>query len=76
MVWPILFVLCVLILALHWRRRNAVWGAATLGLVIGVVVAVIQPGFDWWTVGKAVVIATVIGAILEWAPRLISTPRP
>ena len=69
MVWWILVGIAVLILLLNFRTKNAIWGTATLGLLIGLIVTVIRPGFDWWTVGKAVVIATFIGAALQWSAR-------
>lgn len=69
MVWWILLGLAVLILLLNFRTKNAIWGAATFGLFIGLVVAIFRRGFDWWTVGKAVVIATFIGAALQWSAR-------
>jgi len=67
--WAVYGVAGVLLLA-HARSRNAVWGTATLGLLIGVVIAWIQPGFDWWTVAKTVAIATLVGTLIEWLPRL------
>ena len=72
MIWQILLGVTALVLLLHWGSRNAVWGAATLGLIIGVLVAVFSSGFDWWIVGKTVVVATPIGVVLEWAPRLMN----
>ncbi len=74
MLWWILCGVAIVTLLLHWGSRNAVWGAATLGLVIGVVVAVFGDGFDWWTVAKSVVIAVAVGTVIEWGPRL-SHPR-
>lgn len=75
MVWPILLGITVLLLLLNWGSRNAVWGAATLGLIIGVVIALFSSGFDWWIVGKSVVVATLIGVVLEWVPRLMNTKK-
>lgn len=46
MVWSVLVVLSALALLAHWRGPNAVWGAATLGVVVGAVTATVQPGFD------------------------------
>lgn len=70
MIWWILLALAALALVAHWGTRNAVWGTATMGVLIGIVVAVVQPGFEWWTVGKALVIATLVGLAIEWLPRL------
>lgn len=68
--WWTLYVVAALVLLLHFSSRNAVWGTAILGLLIGVVIAWIQPGFDWWTVAKTVAIATLVGTLIEWLPRL------
>lgn len=70
MIWWILLVAAAVVLLVHWRGPNAVWGTATLGILIGVVVAVFRPGFDWWTVGKAAVVGTFIGLAFEWMPRI------
>lgn len=48
-----------------FRGKNAVWGGATIGLLVGFVVAVIQPGFDWFTLGQATVIGAFVGLIAE-----------
>jgi hypothetical protein len=48
-----------------FRGRNAVWGGATLGAIIGVVVAIFQPGFEWATVGHGAVIGSFVGLIAE-----------
>ncbi len=71
-VWWILYALAALMLWLHWNSRNAVWGGATLGFLIGVIVAIFRDGFDWWLVAKIVTMATLISTVTEWAPRLLS----
>ncbi len=63
--------MAALLLLLHWRGRNAVWGGATLGFLIGVVVALFRDGFDWWLVAKIATVATLISTVTEWAPRLL-----
>lgn len=74
MIWWILSAAAVVILLAHWGSRNAVWGTATFGALVGVVIAFVRPGFDWGTVGKAFVIGTFIGLVFEWLPRFV--PRP
>ena len=59
MVWWVLFAVAVLLLLLHWGGPNTVWSTATLGVLIGVVLALVQQGFDWWIVGKSLIIATL-----------------
>lgn len=70
MVWWILYAVATLMLLLHFGTRNAVWGGATLGLMIGVVVALFRDGFDWSLVAKFAAIAALDGTITEWVPRL------
>lgn len=74
MLWWALYVVAIATLLLHFSSRNAVWGSATLGFLIGVVIALFGDGFDWWTVAKAVAIAATIGTLIEWIPRLLN-PR-
>ncbi|MEO8365869.1 MAG: hypothetical protein ABI538_06635 [Pseudoxanthomonas sp.] len=68
--WWMIFAIAGIALLGHWRTKSAVWGTATMGLVIGLIVAAIHPGFDWAFVGKIVAIATLIGVVIEWLPRL------
>ena len=72
MIWWILTAAAVVILLVYRGSKNAVWGTATIGAVVGIVIAIIRPGFSWSTVGKAFVIATFIGFAFEWLPRLVS----
>lgn len=48
-----------------FRGQNAVWGGATIGVVIGLIVALFRPQFDWDTVGHAAVIGAFVGLIAE-----------
>lgn len=69
MIWGLLSVAAVASLLIYGRKGpNAVWGTATLGALIGIGLAVYQPGFDWRTIGKAAVIGTFIGLAFEWLP--------
>ena len=72
MFWWILYAIAITSLLLHWGRPNAVWGTATVGCVIGVIVSLVS-GFDWWTIAKSVAIAATLGTIIEWLPRLLKT---
>jgi hypothetical protein len=76
MIWGALVAIAALGLLVHSGSKNAVWGTATLGALIGVVVATFRPGFDWWLVGKFVAISTFIGLALEWLPRLLKQRPP
>lgn len=48
-----------------FRGQNAVWGGATIGAVVGVVIAAVRPGFEWSTVGQSAVIGAFIGLLAE-----------
>jgi hypothetical protein len=72
MFWLILYGVAVVTLFLHWRGPNAVWGSATIGFLIGVVVALFGDGFNWWTVAKAVSVAATVGTMIEWVPELLT----
>jgi hypothetical protein len=73
MLWWILYVVATITLLLHWRTQNAVWGTATFGFVIGVIIALCGGG--WWAVAKSVAIGATLGTMTEWIPRLIKKPR-
>jgi hypothetical protein len=68
MFWWITLIVAGVLLLLHWGSRNAVWGAATIGLAIGVGIAILYPGSNWWIIGKAVAICTFVGAAIQWLP--------
>ena len=70
MIWWILSGSAAVALLTHFGGKNAVWGTATFGVLIGIVIAVFQPGFEWRTVGKAFVIGALVGLALEWLPRI------
>ena len=59
-------------LALNFRGPNAVWGTATFSIVVGIVVALVAGWPFWATLGKAVVIGTLVGVVFQLLPRLVS----
>ena len=69
MVWIILSIVAVISLVVFYRGPNAVWGAGTLGLIVGLIVALIQ-GFQWLTVWKFVASGIIVGTIFEILPKL------
>jgi len=74
MLW-ILVVPALILLLLHWGSKNAVWGTATLGFIIGIIIAFFRAGFQWQTVIHTAAIAVYLGTIVEWLPRLASKRR-
>ena len=43
--WGILAIVAGVLLILFWHGRNAVWGGATIGVVVGVIFSLIR--HDW-----------------------------
>lgn len=74
--WQYLTIFAGVTLLLFWRRRSAAWGGMTLGVIIGLVVAIFSDGpFSWYVVGKSMVIGTLFGGLLE-LPTLILKSNP
>ena len=69
--WTILSIITIFsLIAFFSCGRNAVWGGATLGLIIGFIVAFVHDGFEWYTVWKGVVVGVISGVIFEMPARL------
>lgn len=68
-----LVVIAVVLLVLHWGKPNAVWGGATLGLIVGVIVALVTR--HWYLVPRIFAIGTFAGTIFEWIGRLYRRGR-
>lgn len=68
-IWIILGVVSFALLILYWRKRNAVWGGLTIGIIIGLIVAIFYlfkgSGFNWFIIGKGAVLGTMAGFIAE-----------
>ncbi len=67
--WPILGVLTIILLIIFWRKKNAVWGGFTLGIIIGLIIAILYlfkgKGFDLFIIGKGAILGTMIGFVAE-----------
>ena len=61
------------LLVLHWKGPNAVWGGATLGLIVGLIVAIVTG--DWGRLALIFAIGTFAGTLSEWVGRLASRAR-
>ena len=68
-IWKILGAISVILLIIFWRKRNAVWGGLTLGVITGFIAAVYfflwGSGFDRYLIGKFAVVGTLLGSIAE-----------
>lgn len=67
MLWWVLLIVAVLVFLSCGNpdRPTAIGGGATLGVVIGLGLAIYQPGFEWWTIGKGFIIGTLAGLAAE-----------
>ena len=70
MLWTILTIVAVIGFLTHREGPNAVGGGVTIGIPIGLVIAFFQTEWDWWIVGKAVVVAAIIGLAFELMGKL------
>lgn len=68
-VWKIFGIIAIILLVAFGRKRNAVWGGFTIGIIIGFIIAMFSVfrnnGFDWYMIGKGAVSGTMVGFIGE-----------
>lgn len=68
-VWTILALISIVSLLFFWRRRNAVWGGFTVGIIAGLVISLFVMfkgnGFNWFMVGKATIVGIMTGLAAE-----------
>lgn len=68
-IWKILGIITAVLLIVFCRRRSAVWGGLTLGVIIGFIVAIFfvfkGSGFNWYIIGKGAIAGTILGFIAE-----------
>lgn len=63
--WEILTIIAAIsIIVSFFRKQNAIWGGATIGLVLGIVIAVFNK-FNWSIIYKAIVIGIIVGLIAD-----------
>ena len=69
MTWIILGIITAILLIVFRGGRNAVWGGLTLGIIIGLIVAIFfvfeGSGFDGYIVGKGAILGTIVGFIAQ-----------
>jgi hypothetical protein len=64
----IMVVVAIILLVLHWKGPNAVWGGATGGAVVGLIIALVKG--DWGLMALSFAIGTFSGTFFEWVGRL------
>jgi len=69
----IMTVVAIILLVLHWKGPNAVWGGATLGVIVGLIVALVTG--DWGRLALIFAVGTFSGTFFEWIGRLAKRLR-
>ncbi|WP_149208063.1 hypothetical protein [Flavobacterium johnsoniae] len=68
--WKILGMISLIGLIIFWKKRNAVWGGFTLGLIVGVIISfvnfIIGKSFQFKIIGKGIIIGILFGIIVEF----------
>lgn len=64
----VMVVIAGIFLVFHWKGPNAVWGGATLGLIVGLIVALVTG--DWGLLALVFAVGTFAGTLFEWVGRL------
>jgi len=67
--WGILSIISFIGLIVFWRKGNAVWGGLTIGVIIGLIIAIVYffkgNGFSWAIIAKGLVIGALAGIVAE-----------
>ena len=69
--WIVLSAIATIsLIAFFIRGRNAVWGGATIGLIVGIIVSLVGDGFNWSIIWKGIVIGALLGLVAELLGKL------
>jgi len=64
-IWIFLGIIALILLIIYWWSRNAVWGGLTIGIILGLIIAILYlfrgHGFNWAIVGKGATLGTLVG---------------
>ena len=69
----VMTVVAIILLALHWKGPNAVWGGATVGVIVGLIIALVAG--DWGLLALSFAGGTLVGTLFEWVGRLAKRLR-
>ncbi|MEE8566986.1 MAG: hypothetical protein V3S81_00120 [Anaerolineales bacterium] len=72
-VTAILAIIAGVLLILHWKGPNAVWGGAGVGAIVGLVIALIKG--DWGLLALSFAAGTFAGTVFEWVGRIANKLR-
>ena len=59
----IMAIVAGVLLIIFWRGRNAVWGGATVGVIVGLILALVK--HNWLLLALCFAIGTYIGLFAE-----------
>jgi|GEM_PF-2565761 hypothetical protein len=69
MFWIVLYVIAVVLLVWGFYKRGGAWGGATIGAILGIIVAAVfwfmDKGFSWILVLKIATVVTLVGEGIE-----------
>lgn len=69
MTWQIVMAIVAgVLLIVFWRGRNAVWGGATIGVIVGLILALVKG--NWNLLALSFAIGTFVGLFAEGLGRL------
>jgi hypothetical protein len=64
--WTILTMFALILMFLFFLKGpNAVWGGAIIGLIAGIIIALIGDGFNWFIIYKYIVMGILMGGVAE-----------
>jgi len=64
--WTFLTMVALILLFLFFLNGlNAVWGGAIIGLLAGIIIALIGDGFNWFIIYKYIVMGILMGGVAE-----------
>lgn len=73
-IWTILAIATPILLIIYWKSKNAVWGGFTIGIIVGLILAIISKikgdNFNWFTIIKWLEIGTIAGFFAEMLSKL------
>ena len=73
-IWNILAIVAVITLFIFAKGKSSVWGGLTLGLIVGIIIALIYVfkghSFEWSIIKKSVITGTLVGVLAELLGRL------
>jgi hypothetical protein len=64
----VLAIVAGVLLVLHWKGPNAVWGGAGLGAIVGLIIALVKG--DWSLLALSFAAGTFAGMVFEWLPKI------